>query len=474
MSIQTVQTNSNKSGMHAVVMGGSIAGLLAARVLTDHFDKVTLIERDRFPDGAEARKGVPQGRHTHGLLTKGQSILSQLFPDLVSALIEGGATTVEAGADLRWHHFGGYKTHFQSDLYGLSMSRSFLDWHIRQRVLALNNLECIQECDIKELVASSDHTRVTGVKIQRRTGGDGEQVLTADLVVDATGRGSQVPRWIESLGYARPEETIIKVDVGYATRVYRRKPGDVSGAKLLLVYPTPPREKRMGVLFPIEGDRWTTTLAGWLGDHAPTDEQGFMEYARSLPAPDIYNVIKHLEPLTDIVIYKYPANLRRRYEKMARFPEGLIVLGDALCSFNPIYGQGMTASALDAATLDECLKEQRGKRGDLLGFSRRFFKKASKVIDVPWMFAAGADLYYPEAEGVKAPGTDFLNGYVAKIHQAVTRDPVVSLAFARVMNLMDPPTSLFSPRIVMRVLMGGLNGQHNSNPLAQKAWTGAR
>jgi len=471
MSTQAVLTDSTKSGAHAIVMGGSIAGLLAARVLSDHFDKVTLVERDRFPDGVETRKGVPQGRHTHGLLNKGQSILSQLFPDLVSALIEGGATTVQAGADLRWHHFGGYKVPFQSDLTGLSMSRSFLDWHIRRRVLALNNLDCIQECDIKELVASSDHTRVTGVKVQRRTGGGGEQILSADLVVDATGRGSQSPRWLESLGYPKPEETVIKVDVGYATRIYRRKPGDVSGAKLLLVYPTPPREKRMGVLFPIEGDRWTMTLAGWLGDHAPTDEQGFLEYARSLPAPDIYNVVKRAEPLTDIFIYRYPANLRRRYEKMARFPEGLIVLGDALCSFNPIYGQGMTVSALDAATLDECLREQRRQRGDLAGFPRRFFNKVSKVIDVPWMFAAGADLMYPEAEGIKVPGTDFLNWYVGKIHQAVTRDPVVSLTFAKVMNLMEPPTSLFSPRIVMRVLAGSMKHRQKSSLVAQTAWT---
>lgn len=371
---------SSKHASHAVVVGGSMAGLLAARVLTDHFAKVTLIERDRFPDSVENRRGVPQGPHAHGLLAEGKKIMSRLFPDLAATLIEGGSVMVDLGAEMRWHHFGGYKVQFQSGLVGLSQSRPFLEWHVRRRVLALENLECLLECDARELVASSDHTRITGVKIQRRST-RGDERLDAHLVVDAMGRGSPSPKWIEWLGYPKPEETVIKIGVGYASRIYRRRPGDLQGDKLLIAFPTPPRETRMGALFPIEGDRWLLTLGGWVGDHPPADEEGFLEFARSLPAPDIYDFITRAEPLTGIVPYKFPSNLRRRYEDMVRLPEGYIVLGDALCSLNPIYAQGMTVSALEAAMLDQCLREQWRRRGDLIGFPRRFFRRVAKVVD---------------------------------------------------------------------------------------------
>ena len=466
--------SSNKMGAHAIVLGASMAGLLAARVLSDHFECVTLIERDRLPDGPDNRKGVPQGRHTHGLLAKGQSILSQLFPDLVPALIESGAVTGELAADAKWYHFGGYKIRFHSGLFGVTMSRAFLEYHVRQRVLALKNIRLIQDCDVKGLIATDLNARIVGVKFQQRAAGSIEEALTADLVVDATGRGSASPKWLESLGYPRPEETAIKIDVGYTSRIYRRAPGDVKGAQFLLTYPTPPREKRMGVMFPIEGDRWSMLLGGWHGDHAPTDEQGFLTFARSLPTPDIYNVIKRAEPLSDVFVHKFPSNLRRRYEKMARVPEGYIVLGDALCSVNPVYGQGMTISALDAITLDQSLKDQRQQRGDLRGLSRRFFKDVSKVIDMPWMLTAGEDFRYPETTGPKAPGTDLINAYVAKVHAAVQRDPVVYYAFIEVMNLIQPPTLMFNPKIAWRVLRAARTVRREAALPIQRALEGAQ
>ena len=469
MSIQEVRMKYRRSGGHAVVMGGSMAGLLAARVLTDHFEKVTIIERDPLPNRAENRKGVPQGRHLHGLLNKGADILSRLFPDLIPALVSGGATTFDAAAEARWHHFGGYKVQFQSGITAIAQSRPFLEYEVRRRVLALHNLETLQECDVKGLVTSPDQRTVTGVKIQRRVEEAIEQTLPADLVVDATGRGSQSPKWLQGLGYPRPEETVVKVDVGYTTRNYRRKPGDLSGAKLLLVYPTPPVETRMGGMFPIEDDRWIVTLGGWVGDHAPAEEQGFLEFARSLPVLDLYNFIKQAEPLTDLVTLKYPANRRHRYEKMTRFPEGYIVLGDALCSFNPIYGQGMTASALEAVTLDTCLKEQQRQRDDLTDFPSRFFQKAAKVVDIPWSLAVGEDFRYPQVEGVKAPGTDLINWYVGKVHRVVMHDPLVYRAFLNLMNLTHPPTTMFNPRILLRVIKGSMFSRLKTKPLARRA-----
>src|SRR6185503_14800043 len=239
-----------RSGGYGVVLGGSMAGLLAARVLADFFDHVTLIERDAFPKGAENRKGVPQGRHLHALLTKGEQILSRLFPGLPDELQEGGAIRCDIPGDILWYQYGGYKVRFESGITVLSMSRPFLESVVRRRVLTLPNLRCIDQCDVNELVATPDRSRVTGVKIQRRE--LPEEVLHADLVVDATGRGSQSPKWLDALGYQRPEETAVQVGVGYTTRVYRRRPGDLEGAKAIFTMPTPPLETRGGVLFPME------------------------------------------------------------------------------------------------------------------------------------------------------------------------------------------------------------------------------
>jgi 2-polyprenyl-6-methoxyphenol hydroxylase-like FAD-dependent oxidoreductase len=218
----------------------------------------------------------------------------------------------------------------------------------------------------------------------------------------------------------------------------------------------------MGGVFTVENDRALVTLGGWLGDHAPADEAGFLEFARSLPDPAIYNFLRQAEPLTDFAVHKFPSNLRRHYETMKHWPEGYLVAGDAMCSFNPIYGQGMTVSALAAQTLDECLKEHQ--RGGWLGLSQRYFRKVAKLIDVPWALAAGEDFRYPEVEGEKRTGIDLINWYVAKVHQAATRSSAVNHAFLQVMNLLEPPAILFKPSVVLNVIKANLAGLLTAAP----------
>ena len=437
----------------AIVIGSSMAGLLAARILADHFARVTIVERDTLPEGTEPRKGVPQGKHAHGLLSGGQRVLEKLFPGLVDDLVAEGATTVDVIADARWHQPGGYRPRFASGLMGISMSRPLLEGGIRRRVLALPNVELIDGCDVSGLIANPGRERVTGITLRRRGAGAHDETLAAELVVDAGGRGSRAPSWLEELGYERPEEEKITIGVGYTTRLYRRRPGDLPDGKLVVGQPTPPHETRIGVLLPIEGDLWIATLCGWLGDHAPTDDEGFLDFARSLPAPDIYDVIKQAEPVGGYMVHKFPANLRRRYERLSRVPEGYVVVGDALCSFNPVYGQGMTTAALGVMELAGCLDEARAGLRDL---PRRFYRRAAKVIDTPWQMAAGADFAYPSVTGKKAPGTDLMNRYIGLVIRAATQDQLVCRTLVEVTHLLAPPSALFAPRVVLGTLRAAL------------------
>lgn len=434
----------------AVVIGGSMAGLLAARVLSDQFERVTVIERDRFPEEPVPRKGVPQARHAHALLARGQIIVAGLFPGLAEDLIRDGAITCDGPAESRWYQPGGYRARFSTGRAGVMMSRPLLEWHVRRRVLALPNVAVLPERAVTDLVSTADRARVTGVTLRRHSAGEPDETLAAELVVDACGRGSRAPAWLEALGYERPTEERIEIGIGYATRLYRRRPGDLPGAKFVIVQPTPPHERRYGAMFPVEGERWMVTLGGWLGDHPPADEAGFREFARSLPAPEIHDVVKVAEPLGEPVTYRFPANLRRRFEILSRVPEGYLVIGDALCAFNPIYGQGMSVSAMEAQVLHECLREGSD------GLPRRFYRRVSKVIDTPWLLAAGADFAYRGVAGSKAPTTDLFNWYLGRVQRAATRDPRVCRALIGVTQLLAPPAALFQPRIALRVLRQAL------------------
>lgn len=434
---------------HALVIGGSLAGLLAARALSDFVERVTILERDPVVDEAVVRKGQPQARHLHGLLARGLEIFGDFFPGIEQSLVEGGAILGDMGLAMRWHSFGGYRKQYESGLIGALMSRPFLEWHIRRRVLALPNVTLLPSCAVEGLATSADGSRVTGVHLVHRQGEYGRQTLAADLVIDAAGRGSASPKWLAALGYAAPPESEVKVNVAYASRIYRRRPGDLPGAELIMVTGTPPEDRCGGMVFPMEGDRWIVTLAAMHGAQPPTDEEGFLAFARGLPVPDVYNLISRVEPLSEIIPYRFPASLRRHYEKLRRFPEGYLVMGDAVCSFNPIYGQGMTSAALQAQALQRLLSERPLPAAQLW---RPFFKQVAKVVDIPWQMAVGEDFRYPTTEGRKAPGTDLINAYVARVHRATHQDTIVYGHFLRVMNLMASPISLFKPAVMRRVL----------------------
>jgi 2-polyprenyl-6-methoxyphenol hydroxylase-like FAD-dependent oxidoreductase len=436
---------------HAIVIGGSMAGLLAARVLSDHFTHVTIVERDPLRNTLEARKGQPQVRHLHALLGSGSQLLERFFPGLLDELSAGGAVVTDAGEAMRWYCLGGYRTRLTYGRKTVLASRTFLERCIRQRVASLPAVSFRDGCAVEGLAASPDRARITGVYL-RPPGGEPE-LLQADLVIDASGRGAAAPRWLETLGYQAPPEQSVRVNVGYATQTLRRDPDDPVGNFWYFITPEAPAERRIGAVLPVDGERWIVTLGGWFGDHPPTDEAGFLSFARSLSAPDVADLIARCEPLDAIIPHRFPSSLWRHYEQLSSFPEGFLVLGDAICSFNPIYGQGMTSAAMQADVLDQILRGRA--QGQWRGIARPYFQRVARVIAIPWQLAVGEDFRWPEAEGVKPAGAALVHRYTDMINRASHYDPVVGRAFLDVLNLLKPPTSLFAPKILLRAMHYG-------------------
>ncbi|WNG40250.1 FAD-dependent oxidoreductase [Archangium violaceum] len=445
MTLSTPPT-STPAGAHAIVYGGSMAGLMAAGVLSRHFERVTLVERDRFPNGPMPRKGVPQAQHVHGLLTRGMDILAGIFPGIREDLESAGAEFLDVVETTAMFGAGSWRPRFHSGVSAASVSRLVLEWVVRQRLQALANVRILDGREAMGLKTSGDRTRVTGLQLQVPGGGQ-EETLEAELVVDTSGRGSRTPQWLEALGYPRVEETRIHVDVGYASRTYRKPSGFEPGWRSLALSPQLPRERRIGILQDIEDNRWLVLVGGWLGDSLSTaDDVAFLEFARGLPQPHLYEAIKNAEPLGPIHLYRFPHSQRRHYERMSRFPEGLAVVGDAFCSFNPIYGQGMSTGAMQAEALGECLHQ--GVRGA----SERYRRRAGEILEGPWALATTGDLGFPEVQGKRPPGFGLMSWYGNRFQQLAGYDEEAMRTFARVQHMIESPTAMFSPRMVFKVL----------------------
>ena len=434
-------------GERAVVLGASMAGLLAAKVLSDSYGQVTVIDRDELPEASTHRRGVPHGRHIHGLLARGQQALEELFPGLTAELVAHGVPAGDMQADTRLFFSGHRLRQAPAGLVVLCASRPVLEGRVRARVRALPNVRLVDRCDVVGLATTPDRRRVTGARLLRRADGSAEEALGADLVVDATGRGARTPAWLEALGYPRPEREQVRVGLGYASRIYRLPP-DALGGDLAVLHAATPRHPRAGALQVLEGDRWMVTLAGILGDHPPTDPVGFLDFARSLRFTDIYQAVRDAEPLDDPVAFRFPASVRHRYEKLDRFPDGLLVMGDAVASFNPIYGQGMSVAALEALALRRHLEHGTAPR------PRNWFRELARVVDVPWDIAAGGDLVFPGVQGRRTAKVRLVNAYLARLHAAAAHDADLAGAFLRVAGLVAPPGSLLRPGVAARVLRG--------------------
>ena len=424
----------------AVVLGASIAGLLAARVLADLFDTVVVIERDRLPATAEQRRGVPQGKQIHGLLTGGQRVLEDLLPGLTAELAADGAPVVDALADMRLSFNGHRLRQAASGLTHVSASRPLLEHHIRERTRSLPNLSVVDATEVIDLFGRKG--RVSGVRVLRQGGRRAEDV-DADLVVDASGRGSRTSGWLTALGYPSPPVERIPIDLGYTSRRFHL-PADLLNGDVGVLHSPTPGQPRGAALARLEDDIWMLTLVGVQGDHPPAGIDGFAAFAASVDCEEIHTAVREGEPIDNPIFFRFPASIRRRYERV-RLPRNLIVLGDSLCSFNPVYGQGMTVAALEAHALRDGLSRNHDT-------SQPVMAGLARIVDVPWQLAKAADRPFLASAGTSRHNGTLLDRYVERVLIAATHDPAAGRAFLRVSGLLDPPHALLRPNLIWRTL----------------------
>ncbi|WP_213367765.1 FAD-dependent oxidoreductase [Mesobacillus boroniphilus] len=336
----------------AVVIGGGIAGKLAARVLSEFFQEVILIEKDKKNDHFTNRKGVPQGNQGHVLLKSGEEIIEELFPGIIQELSRNGAKKTDFAGDLLWSHHGTQKIRFDSNVFISQQSRPLLEWQIQQRLEKIHNINFRFDCKVQNLKFNTDEMNTIVIEDINGVVTD----LLADLVIDASGAAALHNQWLRASGYGIPTKTEIKIDLFYASMVFKKIAHESINWHSLLAFPNPPEVERGGMISPIEGNRMLVTLIGYGTKEIPKNKDSFLEYAQTLNQPEMYEVIKNESPLSEEVqVYRFPALRRYHFENQRNFPTGLLVIGDAFCRVDPVFAQGMSLAAMEAKALREIL-----------------------------------------------------------------------------------------------------------------------
>jgi 2-polyprenyl-6-methoxyphenol hydroxylase-like FAD-dependent oxidoreductase len=435
-------------------------------VLAGHVERVTVVERDALPEGAEQRRGVPQGRQLHALLPRGRHILDRLFPGFSRELEAAGAVPIRVPADVPILSPAGWLDRRAPGWEALSASRPLFEATTRRRLRQLPGVTVLEGREVTGLCASDDGRAVAGVIVRRLDSGETRRV-DADLVVDASGRGSRAASWLVELGYPRPDRTEVDPDIAYATRVVRMPDGHTADWKGVMLTSQPPAIPRTGYLFPIEDRQWMVAAMGAGGQHPPTDEEGYTAFLRSLRHPSIADAVAAAEPVTPIRGHRGTANRMWHFERMSRWPDRFLVVGDAVCAFNPIYGQGVSTAAVAAETLDACLLGHRrrhpGRRFD--GVAARFQRQLARRNADPWMLSTGEDLRFPTTRGTPATtSTRAMQRYLDRVVLAATRDPRVADTYVHVLGMLARPSAVFRPRVLVAALRARPDGRLGTPP----------
>lgn len=436
-------------GETAVVIGAGVGGLTAARALADFFAQVIVLERDVLPERPVPRAGTPQDRHAHGLLGGGLRSLNELFPGFEQKLAAAGAVPYRLGLDvvMEFPDFEAYPR-YDLGMTGYYMSRPLLELEIRRCLMRLRNVTLRQHTRVLALVGTSDGSAVTGVRCS--TAREPDQVLPADLVIDASGRGALTLEFLDQLGMPRPAQDSIGVDIGYATGVFSIPTDVVPDWLCVRTFPNPPHVRRGALMMTIEHRRWMATL-GSRADELPADLSAFRSFAKQCNKTTIYEAIANAELEGNIARFRFPASIRRHFDRLARFPERLIPTGDALCCFNPVWGQGMSVAAMEARLLMDLIRARAQGTGSITGLSLPFFAGARALIETPWRTAAYPDLADPQIQGERP--ADLLQElrFRAAVHRLAANDPAVGKLNAQVTHLLSPPSALTTPELLQRL-----------------------
>lgn len=435
-------------GKQAVVVGAGMGGLAAAGALADHFEQVVVLERDKLPLDATHRVGTPQSRHIHGLLAGGQRALGELFPGFEQDLARAGALPLRVALDARIE-MPGYDPFPQRD-FGFvtySMSRPLIELTVRGRVEQHANITLRPRCRVRDFVPSADRSAVIAVRFENADGGS--ETLPAALAVDASGNGNLTRSLLEGIGQRMPEETVIGVDIGYTTAVFAIPDNAPSDWKALRTLPDIRESTRGCLMLPLEGHRWMVTIGGRGDDKPPGDGDGFLAFARQLRTSTLYDTIRLAECLGDVVRFGFSASIWRHFERLERFPRGLLPFGDAVCRFNPVYGQGMSVAAQEALLLRRLL--ERGEGDPLAALAPAFFAEACGLIETPWESAAVPDFAFSKTKGQRPPDLDRILKFRRAFARLAAADPAVHQQMLEVQHLIKPRSILRDPALVERV-----------------------
>ena len=438
------------SPYHAIVLGGSIAGLLTARILAQYIEKVTIIEKDVLPINPGTRKSVPQGHHPHVILSKALQLIEKWFPEFIDDMASVGAIPVDPANDVCWFFPLSWMPRYSSGIKVLSSLRPQIEWCLKKSLLAsFSNVTILENHSAIGLFTNKDNTCITGVKLKTPFG-DIEQ-MDATITIDTTGHTSRTPDWLASIGYEKPKEEEVVINVGYTTRIYKRPDDFKEGWRGYGILPDFPKTSRGAVLSTVQNNQWIISLTGYSGDHAPVDDIGFMQFARSLPKTHLYNLLKNETPLSSTKVFKLLKIRRRYYEKLSHFPDGLIVLGDALCTFNPIFGQGITVASICAEELERLL--QKGVTPDMKRFSETFHLKASKRVSMAWHLSNIINFSYSQVKTKRRMFLPSMRWFLKKTLETCSKNPKVGQVFLELFQMNTGIKTIANPSFLFPILL---------------------
>lgn len=438
----------------AVIIGGSIAGMCAARAVSDFYEKVIIIERDSILENTSIRPGVPQSRHLHAILLRGLQIMQELFPELEAELDSNNVPEIIDGIDFRMLFPNGWSPLMNLGLKARSCTRPMLEAAIRKQVLKIRQIEIIDGAHVDAPILDDQGQKIIGVEIRENSGRHSQ--IHADLLIDASGRHSRSAQWLADRNFGLVQENIVNAFWGYAARMYEIPNDFKKHWKGIYIMNKAPNFPRLGIALPMEGNRWLVNLAGVMKDYPPSDEDGFLKYAQSLRSSEIYDAIRYAKPLSPIYEFRHTANRRKYFENLQRWPERFLVMGDALCAFNPVYGQGMSVCAMEAQALQKFLATNGSLEN---GGAQNFQKKIASIVEPCWMLATGEDHCWPGTEGAPPKKVmKIMQWYVHKIIDLAPKSHLAFLRFKQVSHMMKSPAAFFHPKLLLQVIWNLLKG----------------